>query len=524
MYLPALNRRELWPKTACWSALDDLFQLADRSGARLCLAMTAEEVATEIARKELRSYKQLPQVWFEIQTKFRDEQRSGAGLLRLREFMMMDSHSFDVDTAGLDRSYRRHHDAYCRIFNRCGLRYGVVEAHPGERGGSAAHQFVVLTSAAEDLIARCQACGYAANLETARSNIGPTEDLSPEEDGEPLLVHTPGVKTIMDLATFLNVSPKNLMKTVAYVAQEKASQSTASGQTPVIAFIRGDQQLNEAKLSAAIGGRPLRPMEPEEILEVFGAPAGFLGPMGLNIAATDAGAFGSGVIVLVDRALKGRTNLICGANREDYHVRNITPGKSFQPTTYADLRAVGAGEECQRCGHRLQLENAFPIGKILKHGTRCSEATGVQVLGREGKELVPRMGTYTLRMERLLAAAVEQNHDEDGFWLCSEIAPFGVIVTPISVRDEVAMATAIRLGDELEAAGLDVILDDRDERPGVKFKDADLVGIPYRVTVGKKVTEGTIEVLDRSTRETRDARITAIGEYMRELLRPGRSG
>ncbi len=523
-YLPALHPREIWEASGRWSLMgDNLFRLKDRKGADLCLGMTEEEVMTEIARKELRSYKQLPQIWYQIQTKFRDEPRPKSGLLRVRQFLMKDSYSFDMDAAGLDTSYSKHYDAYCRIFDRCGLKYVVVEAHSGAMGGSQSHEFMVRTNAGEDLVVTCEKCGYAANMEKATSRLQAVQDLAAEGNGKPLEVHTPGLKTIEDVARYLGVSPKNKMKTLAYTAEEKDPATGKSRKRPVVAFLRGDHQLNETKLSSAIGGKEFRPMEADEIAATFRSPAGFLGPVGLqNIALAKDGTFGEGVIVLVDEALKGRKNLIAGANKEDYHLKNVTPGRDFQPTAYADLRSVSAGEECPNCGGTLHVDTAVEIGHIFKLGYRYSEAMGARVLDRNGKEVTPIMGSYGIGIERILTAAVEQSNDADGFWLPPQIAPFEVIVTPTNVRDDKLVAVATDIVHKLQAVGIDVLLDDRDERPGVKFKDADLVGIPYRINVGKKVTEGTVEVVHRSTRKIVDASITAIAEHMTELLRPAR--
>ena len=523
-YLPALHPRDLWENSGRWALMgDSLFHLKDRKGAELCLGMTEEEVMTDIARKELRSYKQLPQIWYQIQTKFRDEPRPKAGLLRVRQFLMKDSYSFDMDAAGLDVSYKKHYDAYCRIFDRCGLKYVVVEAHSGAMGGSQSHEFMVRTSAGEDLVVSCEKCDYAANMEKATSQLWPVEDLAAEGNGEPVEVHTPGLKTIDDVARYLGVSPKNKMKTLAYMAETKDAKTGKTSKRPVVAFLRGDHQLNETKLSSAIGGLEYRPMEAEEIASVFRSPAGFLGPIGLqNIATANDGAFSDGVIVIVDEALKGRKNLIAGANKEDYHLKNVTPGRDFEPTAYADLRSVSAGEACPNCGGTLRVDTAVEIGHIFKLGYRYSKSMGARVLDRNGKEVMPIMGCYGIGIERILTAAIEQSNDTDGFWLPPQIAPFEVIVTPTNVRDDKLASVANEIVHKLTAAGIDVVLDDRDERPGVKFKDADLVGIPYRINVGKKVTEGTIEVVHRSTRKMADASITAITEYMLELLRPAR--
>jgi prolyl-tRNA synthetase len=523
-YLPALHPRELWEASGRWSVMgENMFRLKDRKGAELCLGFTEEEVMTDIARKELRSYKQLPQIWYQIQTKFRDEPRPKSGLLRVRQFIMKDSYSFDIDPAGLDVSYLKHYDAYCRIFDRCGLKYVVVEAHSGAMGGSQSHEFMVRTNAGEDLVVSCDKCGYAANMEKATSKIDAVDDLPSEGNGKPLEVHTPGLKTIEDVARYLKVSPKNKMKTLALTGEETDGKNGKSKNRAVVVFVRGDHQLNETKLSSALGGMKTRPMQADEIEQVFHSPAGFLGPIGLqDVASEKDGHFSNGLIVLVDQALEGRTNLIAGANKEDYHLKNITPGRDFRPTAYADLRSVTAGEDCPNCDGTLRVDTAVEIGHIFKLGYKYSESMGARVLDRNGKEVMPIMGCYGIGIERILTAAIEQSNDENGFWLPPQIAPFQVIVTPTNASDGKLMSVAIDIVHKLQALGIDVLLDDRDERPGVKFKDADLVGIPYRVNVGKKVTEGTVEVVHRSTREMQDASIGAISEYFEKLLRPVR--
>ena len=519
-YLPALNPREVWEASGRWAGMgENMFRLKDRKGADLALGMTHEEVMTEIARKELRSYKQLPQIWYQIQTKFRDEARPKAGLLRVRQFIMKDSYSFDIDAAGLDVSYLKHYDTYCRIFDRCGLKYMVVEAHSGAMGGSQSHEFMVRTPAGEDQIVSCESCSYAANMEKATSKLAPVEDLAPAGDGQPLEVHTPGQKTIEDVARFLGVSPKNKIKTLALMLDEKDAK-TGKKSRAVVLLLRGDHQMNEAKLSSALGGKEARPMLEEEIVQLFRSPAGFLGPLGIDWAKDSKDV--DRPLLLVDKALEGRKNLISGANKEDYHVKNITPGVTFQPTAYADLRSVTAAEDCPNCGAPLRIDTAVEIGHIFKLGYKYSESMGARVLDKNGKEVTPIMGSYGIGIERILTAAVEQSNDANGFWLPPQIAPFEILVTPTNVGDETLKNTAEDITHRLEAAGFDVLLDDRDERPGVKFKDADLVGIPYRVTVGKKVTEGTVEVVHRSTRQTQDASIADIAGYFLPLLRPVR--
>ena len=516
-YLPALHPRELWEASGRWGLMgDNLFRLKDRKGTEMCLGMTEEEVMTSIALKDLRSYKQLPQIWYQIAPKFRDEPRPRSGLLRVRQFMMKDSYSFDIDAAGLDVSYKKHYETYCRIFDRCGLEYMVVEADSGAMGGKESHEFMVRTPAGEDQIVSCDGCNYAANMEKATSKLEAWGDLAPEGDGKPLLVHTPGQKTIEDVAKFLGVSPKNKIKTLAYMAEEK----DAAGKTKVrgiVVLMRGDHQLNEAKFNGAVGAAT-RPMDEAEIKTLFKSPAGYLGPIGIEWAK-DLKKDVDRPVLLVDKALEGRANLIAGANKEDYHLKNLTPGKDFHPTAYADLRAVTAGEPCPNCGKALRIDTAVEIGHIFKLGYRYSESMGARVLDKNGKEVMPIMGCYGIGIERILTAAVEQGNDENGFWLPAAIAPFEVVVAPVNVKDEAVKSAAEDIAKRLDAAGFDVVLDDRDERPGVKFKDADLVGIPIRITVGKKVTEGTVEVVLRETREVRDVTISAIVDYFEGVLR-----
>jgi prolyl-tRNA synthetase len=513
-FLPAVHPRELWEISGRAAVMgDNMFRLKDRKGTELVLGMTHEEVITDIARKELRSYKQLPQIWYQIQTKFRDEPRPRSGLLRVRQFIMKDAYSFDIDAAGLDVSYKKHYDVYCRIFDRCGLKYMVVEAHSGAMGGSQSHEFMVRTPAGEDLIVSCEKCNYAANLEKATSKLDPVEDLKPEGNGKPLLVHTPGQKTIEDVARFLGVSPKNKMKTLALMATEIDAKTGKKRQRGVVLLLRGDHQMNEAKLSIAVGGRETRPMTEEEIQALFHSPAGFLGPIGLELAKSFDNS--DAPVLIVDEALKGRKNVISGANKEDYHLKNVTPEVDFHPTAYADLRTVAAGEPCPSCGAPIRIDPAVEIGHIFKLGYKYSESMGARVLDRNGKEVMPIMGCYGIGIERILTAIVEQNNDENGFWLPPQTAPFEIVVVPTNVSDDRIRTTAEAIAKQLESAGFDVLLDDRDERPGVKFKDADLVGIPFRVNVGKKVTEGTVEVVQRSTRQMQDASIGAITEYFR---------
>jgi len=525
-YLPTLHPRDLWEESGRWTVMgDNMFRLKDRKGADLCLGMTHEEVMTDIARKELRSYKQLPQIWYQIQTKFRDEPRPKAGLLRVRQFIMKDAYSFDIDAAGLDVSYLKNYDAYCRIFDRCGLKYVVVEAHSGAMGGSQSHEFMVRTPAGEDLVVSCEKCNYAANMEKATSKLDAVEDLKPEGDGKPLPIHTPGKGAIADVAEFLKISPKQDIKTVAYMARQTSKDGKALEQ-PIVAFLRGDHSVNETKLLTLVKAGELRTMQTEELDKYFQGPAGYIGPIGLVVKLKElVGVWETkltgdprGTIVVLDEALVGRTNMICGANKLDYHFKNVTPGKDFQYTVAADIRSVNAGDDCPNCGASLRIDTAVEIGHIFKLGYKYSESMGARVLDRNGKEVAPIMGSYGIGIERILTAAVEQSNDENGFWLPPSIAPFQVVVVATNTTDDKIRNTAEQIARDLESDGHDVVLDDRDERPGVKFKDADLVGIPFRINVGKKVTEDTVEVVQRSTRQSTDVKISAIREYFQGLL------
>jgi len=526
LYLPALNPREVWEASGRWSIMgDNMFRLKDRKGADLCLGMTHEEIMTDIARKELRSYKQLPQIWYQIQTKFRDEPRPKSGLLRVRQFTMKDSYSFDLTREGLDKSFDLHDAAYRRIFKRCGLEFVAVEADSGSMGGSQSQEFMVYTDAGEDLVASCGKCGYAANLEKATSQLTMEADQPATASGAREKILTPGTKTIDEVAAFLNVPVNNNMKSLAYVLTDEVK-----GQPfyrPLLVLMRGNDQMNEAKLSAAIGGREFRPMQEEEIVKYFGSPAGYLGPVGLPqvalaeekgkaVYAGDEKAF----VVLLDKALDGRKNLVGGANEKDHHFTGLNRGVDFDVTAVADLRNVVEGEGCPRCGAALKLGKTVEIGHIFKLGTKYSESMGARVLDENGKERVIIMGSYGIGVERILTSCIEQNHDDNGFWLAPSIAPFTVVVVPTNMKDATLVEAAEKLAAELESIGYDVLLDDRDERAGVKFKDADLVGIPYRVNIGKLLAEGKVEVVDRATSTKNDVAADAVVEYLRSKYDP----
>ena len=533
-FLPALIPAEVWIESGRWSTMgQNMFRLQDRKGAELCLGMTHEEVMTTLARDEVRSYKQLPQIWYQIQTKFRDEPRPKAGLLRVRQFLMKDSYSFDLDEAGLDASYIKHDEAYRRIFTRCGLDFLAVEADSGSMGGSQSQEFMVYTEAGEDLIAS-SASGYAANLERATSRLAPVENLPPTGDGTPELISTPGMGAIADICAFLGISPVHDIKCVAFMGERAFPEGTR--EKPVIAFLRGDHQVNETKLQKASQSDALRPMSPEELTRFLNAPAGFLGPVGLTVlpawamkydhgfytAASLAAAKGlnpdkqaqllnpHASTVILDAALTGRENMICGANQLDYHLRNVSVARDIVATSTEDIRNVSENEPDPLDGSPLRIGKAVEVGHIFKLGTRYTESMGARVLNAAGRETTPIMGCYGIGVERILTAAIEQSAAKSTdsanptYALPPSIAPFTVVVTVTNVREE-----ALRLGGEhvaqaLEQAGLDVLLDDRDERAGVKFKDADIIGIPFRITIGKRFADGFVEFTDRLRNESAD--------------------
>jgi prolyl-tRNA synthetase len=513
-YLPAIHPREIWEQSGRWTGMgDNMFRLKDRKGADLCLGMTHEEIMTSIARSELRSYKQLPQIWYQIQNKFRDEPRPKSGLLRVRQFTMKDSYSFDIDKAGLDKSFDLHDAVYRAIFTRCGLKFVAVEADSGAMGGSQSQEFMVYTEAGEDLIASCPICGYAANLEKATSLLAPVVEMEATGDGTPELVYTPGCAAIVDVAEFFKISPASDIKCVAYMALKRgpAEKGALKPDTwhGVATFLRGDHQVNETKLLGVLGAADLRTMQAAELEQYFKGPAGYLGPVGLEI---DAKPLQQGLTVVVDKALEGRKNMVCGANKADYHLTNVAPGRDFSWTVSAEIRSVNEDEACPTpgCAGKLVVGKAVEVGHIFKLGYKYTESMGARVLDVNGKEVMPIMGSYGIGIERILTSAIEQSNDANGFWLPPSIAPFTVVVTVTNVSDTALREAGERLAAELEAAGLDVVLDDRDERAGVKFKDADLVGIPYRINVGKKVAGGFVELVTRATASSEDVALNDV--------------
>jgi prolyl-tRNA synthetase len=504
-FLPALHPAEIWQESGRWNAIgDDMFRLKDRKNADLCLGMTHEEVFTSIARHEIRSYKQLPQVWYQIQIKFRDEPRPKSGLMRLRTFIMKDAYTFDVDREGLDRSFADQREAYQRIFSRCGIQFSIVEASSGSMGGSESNEFVAKTDAGEDLIASCANCGYAANLEKATSRLPAVEDETGPDAPEEF--PTPGVRTIEDLTTFPGgAAADRQIKSLVYIATLEGNAR------PVLALLRGDHQLHEVKFTDALGANGLRPAHPEEIRDLLGAGAGSLGGVGAKKTARD-------LFIIADLGLQGRRNLTTGANKDDHHIRGVDVQRDIQVDQWADLRTVTSGESCPRCdAGKLEVYKAMEIGHIFKLGTKYSESMGATVLTQDGKQVPIVMGSYGIGVERIITAAVEQNNDTDGIIWPKTLAPFDAIVTITNVKDAKLREEGDKLYQDLQHAGLEILLDDRDERAGVKFKDADLIGIPYRITIGKKIADGLVELFDRRARKSEDVKLDEVVSRVQKL-------
>jgi prolyl-tRNA synthetase len=477
---PSLHPAEIWRKTGRLDIMgDEMFRLFDRKSGEVVLGMTHEEIFTTVAT-EITSYKQLPQVWYQIHTKFRDEPRPKSGLLRVREFTMKDSYSFDLDQEGLDKAFDAHYEAYTRIFARLGLDAIPVDASSGAMGGSGSVEFMVRSAAGEDLVAHCPNCDYAANVERATSRVAAAvDDAGPDS---PEKFATPGVRTIDDLVTFEGgATAERQIKTLVYILDGD----------PVLVLMRGDHPLQEQKLQDQTGAIEIRSAHPEEIRDLLGADAGSLGAVGV-----------SDMRIVVDQALRGRTNMTTGANVDDFHLRGVSVERDIELTEWADLREVAAGEPCIQCGEPIDVFRAIECGHIFKLGTKYSEPLGAFVLDENGKSRPIYMGSYGIGLERNMAAVVETHHDDKGIVWPVSVAPYEVVVTVLKL-DEETIAAAESIYESLLATGVDVIIDDRNDRPGVKFNDAELVGIPYRVTVGPRgLADGVVEVYRRATGET----------------------
>jgi len=503
--LPAIHPAEVWKESGRWEVMgDNMFRLKDRKGTDMALGMTHEEVFTTIARNSLNSYRQLPQVWYQIQVKFRDEARPKSGLLRVREFTMKDAYSFDVDRAGLDKSFQDQYDAYCRIFTRCGLKYTAVEASSGAMGGSQSTEFMMRTNAGEDNIVVCEKCGYAANVEKATSKLAPLGDPAAAENASPAEFPTPGVRTIEDLTTFPGgASADRQIKTLVYVLDDKVT----------LVLMRGDHELNETKLLDASGAINARPAQPEEIREALGASAGSLGAVGVSPASHPKIAQ-----VIADDALRGRRNMTTGANKDEHHLRGVSVDRDIKVDKWASLRAVKAGEACSNCENPLDVFKAVEVGHVFKLGTKYSESMNARVLLADGTEVPIIMGSYGIGVERAIAGVVEAHNDDAGIIWPVSVAPFHTVVTPVNIKDQALMSAAERIYLDLQNAGVEALLDDRDERAGVKFNDADLIGVPYRITVGKKIKDGLVELFTRSTRQSEDVSVDTIVQAVRDRI------
>jgi len=470
--MPVLNPAEVWQQTGRWDAIgDEMFRLKDRGGRDMCLAMTHEETMTWLAAHDIRSYRDLPQIWYQVQTKLRDEARPKSGILRTREFTMKDSYSFDRDDEGLDRSYQLHLEAYKKIYARCGIRFYVVESDTGMMGGSMAHEYMAPSPAGEDDVALCDGCGYAANTELALS--APKATQSPDWGFEE--VATPERRTVDEVTRFLKVTPEHLLKSILVISE--------SG--PVLALVRGDQTLHEKKLAKLIG--PHRPAQKDEVRSVLGVPAGFIGPMGHKVRK------------IADPVLR-QGLYVAGANREGYHMKGVRADRHFADAEVADIHTAAAGDGCVRCGKPLRVERVIEVGNIFKLGTKYSLPLKANYLDEQGNEKPIIMGSYGIGPARIAAAAVEQGNDENGIIWPLAIAPFQILVVPVNVKDERSMDVAEEMYTALEENGFEVLMDDRDERAGVKFKDADLTGIPWRIVIGEKnLKENMVEVKERRT-------------------------
>jgi prolyl-tRNA synthetase len=477
--MPVLHPADIWRESGRWDAIgEEMFRLKDRYGRDHCLGMTHEEVVAWLAAREIRSYRDLPQIWYQIQTKERDEARPRSGVLRTREFLMKDSYTLDADVEALERSYAAHERAYRTIFDRCGLIYHVVQSDPGMMGGLGSHEFMAPSPAGEDEIAMCRQCGYAANVELARGvPVQPEFPSSPREE-----VATPNARTIAEVSSFLDLDRRLTIKSLLYITDSSE---------PVLALVRGDHNIHERKLMRALG-QEFRPAHPDEIKAHLGAGAGSIGPLGTTVR-----------IVADDILRQGW--YVTGANREGFHVRGVTPGQDFD-CSFADLHVVVAGEACVQCGAALAVERVIEIGNIFKLGTKYSVPLGATYLDESGKEQPIVMGSYGIGPARIAATAIEQSSDDDGIVWPWAIAPFHVYIVLVSGRDPAQAVAAERIYADCWSRGVEALLDDRDERPGVKFKDADLLGIPVRVTIGNALAkEGVVEIRGR-----RDGRVQKV--------------
>jgi prolyl-tRNA synthetase len=504
VYLPCLNPISIWEETGRASDFgSDMFRLMDRKnrasgeGERYCLAPTHEEVICDIARNFIKSYRDLPQIWYQIQVKLRDEPRPRSGEMRTRQFIMKDSYTLDRDAEGQDYGYQLHYQAYQRIFERAGLETFVVGASSGLMGGSGSQEFMVESEVGEDVTARCDGCGYSANLEVASSKVEPVTTLADEgvcqHDGI-VEVATPNQRTIEEVSTFLNIPPKTLIKTLLFIVQEK----------PVLALVSGEDEVNESKLGVILGAA-FRPAEPHEALEYMHANLGFLGPVGIDAS----------IKIYADTRLQRGKGLTTGANKDGYHITGVEVGRDFQPLKFCDIRTIREGEACPKCDHNLRLARAIEVGHIFKLGTKYSEAMGAVFLNENGVEKPIVMGSYGIGVGRLIATVIETHRDEHGIIFPTSIAPCDVVLLLLDPPESEAAKLSKSIYELLQQQGFSVIWDEREARPGVKFNDADLIGIPVQVIVGgKSFKSGEVEI---KVRKTGERQLIPIGEVDNKL-------
>ena len=494
LLMPIVQPAEIWQESGRWDVYGaEMFRLQDRHNRCFCLGPTHEEMVTTLIRGDVRSYRQLPLSVYQIQNKYRDERRPRFGLMRGREFIMKDAYSFDRDEAGLDKSYQDMYDAYTNIFTRCGLNFRPVEADSGAIGGSGSHEFMVIADSGEAEIVFCTSCDYAANVEKA--------ELFPLEAQEEAMltkeeVVTPDCKTIADVCAYLKLPVDHSVKAVAYNSEKGL----------ILCFVRGDHEVNEIKVINTCGVIDLE-MATEEQLAAAGTVGGYMGPVGLD---------NKKVIVVVDATVMKMHNVCCGANKEGYHFINVNPGRDFTPTYVADIRLIQEGDPCPHCGGEVSKARGIEVGQVFKLFTKYSSALKATYLDENGKEQPMVMGCYGVGVSRTMAAAIEQNYDDNGIIWPIEIAPYHVLVVPVNTKDEASAAKAEEIYMQLKKVGLETVIDDRNERPGVKFKDADLIGYPLRVVVGPKtLTEGKLEVKIRKTGEIRYLPLD--GDYVQDI-------
>jgi prolyl-tRNA synthetase len=498
VFMPAVQPAELWQESGRWQMYGkELLRFKDRNMREYCIGPTHEEVITYLVRNEIKTYRQLPKNLYQIQTKFRDEIRPRFGVMRCREFSMKDAYSFDADEAGVDESYRKMYEAYNRIFTRCGLKFRAVEADTGNIGGSFSHEFMVMADTGEDAVIFCTNFDYAANLEKAevarpeKITIDKSKMLPMEE------VHTPDVRTIEEVSEFLKVTPQDIVKTLIF--------NTEKG--PVAVLIRGDEEVNEAKLRSYLKADTLELATDDIVYEVTKAPKGFAGAVGIKAR------------IVADYSLMNMYNFVMGANKEDYHLKNVNIGRDFKVSEFADVRVIKETDPCPRCGGKLEFARGIEVGHVFKLGTKYSKTLHAVYLDKNGKEQLMQMGCYGIGVGRTVAAAIEQSHDDKGIIWPMTLAPYQVIITPVNVNDAALLRTAEVIYGSLQDQGLEVILDDRDERAGVKFNDADLIGIPIRVTVGpKRLAEGAVEVKLRKSDQVKAVSLEDITGYVASLV------